>query len=336
MRETDKRLRVRGRTAVAAVVTLLTAATTGAGDGAGLRVHLPRQINVRSETLTLGSIALCRSEDADLAARAERITMGRAPFSGESLTVKRSTIVSRLGSSGIDTDLVRMTGAEAVTVLRDEQIISADRIQTRAEELLQQEQPGPEGCVFQLTRRPDDMPISATEDFELVARILDNMGGDMIRVEVAAVSGQDTLGATELSYRVAYPWREAVAAADLPAGTVLTEENITVRNRSSHRPQENNWSPPVGRITTRPVSAGTVLRDNMLRSSQPETVVKRNETVVMSIDGGGFTLRWLGRALQDGRPGEIIRVRNVDSNRVVSARVAYDGTVTPVYEGTDQ
>ena len=76
-----------------------------------------------------------------------------------------------------------------------------------------------------------------------------------------------------------------------------------------------------------------MLRESMLRSAQPEVVVERNQAVVMKIDGVGFTLRWLGRALEDGRPGEVIKVRNVDSRRVVSARVAYDGTVKPVYRG---
>ena len=46
----------------------------------------------------------------------------------------------------------------------------------------------------------------------------------------------------------------------------------------------------------------------------------------------GFTISGTGLALQDGRPGDFIRVRNVDSKRIVVAKVTADGTVAPVIE----
>jgi flagella basal body P-ring formation protein FlgA len=315
---------------------LTTAVAAGAealADNTALRVHLPREVSVVSETLTLGHIGVCRSEDPSLAARAEQIAMGRAPLSGEALVVKRSTVLSRLASCGIDADHVRLTGAEAVTVGRREQVVSADKLLAEAEALLKKDQPGPAGCLWRLVRRPEDLPIRAAKDVSLQATLLKDSPRGHVRVRVAAVAGENVLGATELAYRVMYPHREALAAEDMPAGTVLTAENVTVRASTSYRPQATDWSPPIGQITIRPVPAGTVLRDSMLRSAQPEVVIQRNQTVVMRIDGVGFTLRWLGLALEDGRAGEVIKIRNVDSRRVVSARVAYDGTVKPVYRG---
>ncbi len=35
--------------------------------------------------------------------------------------------------------------------------------------------------------------------------------------------------------------------------------------------------------------------------------------------------------MQEGRAGEYIKVRNVDSRRVISAKVNKDGTVEPVF-----
>jgi flagella basal body P-ring formation protein FlgA len=324
-----------------AVILLIACGLTTAGAGEtdppgqapALRVHLPREVTVQGDTLTLGRIAVCRSEDALLVAKAEKIAMGRAPLSGEALVVKRTTVLSRLASCGIDADRVRLSGAEALTVRRREQVVPADKLLAEAEALLQKAQPGPEGCLWRLVRRPEDLPIRAAKEVSLQAKLLDDTPRGHVRVRVAAVAGENVLGATELAYRVMYPHREAVAAADLPSGTVLTAANVTVRTSTSHRPQAADWSPPIGQITMRPVPAGTVLRDSMLRSAQPEVVVQRNQTVVMRIDGVGFTLRWLGLALQDGRAGEVIKVRNVDSRRVVSARVGYDGTVKPVYRG---
>jgi flagella basal body P-ring formation protein FlgA len=61
--------------------------------------------------------------------------------------------------------------------------------------------------------------------------------------------------------------------------------------------------------------------------------VRRGETVVMRLRGPGFLLTGLGQALEDGRPGGFIKVRNVDSSRVITAKVAADGSVEPVFDG---
>ena len=59
-------------------------------------------------------------------------------------------------------------------------------------------------------------------------------------------------------------------------------------------------------------------------------VVRRNDSVVMRITGNLFQITALGQALENGGEGDLIKVRNVDSKRVVVARVIHDGTVEPV------
>jgi flagella basal body P-ring formation protein FlgA len=59
-------------------------------------------------------------------------------------------------------------------------------------------------------------------------------------------------------------------------------------------------------------------------------VIQRNQTVRLRVQGAGFLITGVGQALQEGRVGEYIKVRNVDSKRVVTGRVAFDGAVEPV------
>jgi len=68
-----------------------------------------------------------------------------------------------------------------------------------------------------------------------------------------------------------------------------------------------------------------------LKAQRPAVVVRRNKTVQMRIQGLGFIIVATGQALEDGRPGELIKVRNADSKRIITARVGFDGTVSPVY-----
>jgi len=63
----------------------------------------------------------------------------------------------------------------------------------------------------------------------------------------------------------------------------------------------------------------------------PPVIVKRNRTVVIRIERPGLLITAIGKAMQDGRAGDYIKVKNVDSQRIIFARVNADGTVEPVF-----
>ena len=73
-----------------------------------------------------------------------------------------------------------------------------------------------------------------------------------------------------------------------------------------------------GAIPGRPIQMGSVA---------PPMVVVRNDTVTMLLQHGALSVTARGRAMEDGAVGDRIRVVNVDSSRVVDARVVGPGTV---------
>ncbi len=46
--------------------------------------------------------------------------------------------------------------------------------------------------------------------------------------------------------------------------------------------------------------------------------------------GKGFVISGVGQAMESGRVGDLIRVRNIDSKRIIIVRIAGDGTGTPL------
>jgi len=69
---------------------------------------------------------------------------------------------------------------------------------------------------------------------------------------------------------------------------------------------------------------GQVLRrSDLLRAA----VVKRGEPVALVAGGAGFEVRMAGRALADAAAGEVVRVENLSSRRVLSGVVAAPGEV---------
>ena len=60
-------------------------------------------------------------------------------------------------------------------------------------------------------------------------------------------------------------------------------------------------------------------------------IVNRNQNVIIKIDRFGLLVTAAGKALQKGCAGENIKVQNVDSNRIIVAKINEDGSVEPVF-----
>lgn len=79
-----------------------------------------------------------------------------------------------------------------------------------------------------------------------------------------------------------------------------------------------------GRTLTRAVSAGTVITYQMIDSQQG---VKRGEIVTIVCDNQRLMIRARGKAMENGKRGDVIRVRNIPSDREVAGRVMDSSTV---------
>ncbi len=319
------------------ITTLLFVLFSGVGNTLGapkssLRLHLPRTVRVRGETLRLGRLAVIRGGDAKLIARVSEVAMGRAPWSREKIVIDRRTILSRLAQVGIRAGTVRITGAEKVVVVRDEEKIEAGRLVRSAESFLKKNRPGPDGCSWRLVRRPKDMTVPAVKDIQIKSRQGKGAPTGYVIVVVAAVSGKRELAVRKIYFKLVYPVRQAVAKKDIAAGEVLSPDNTAVRVVGVNRSPRGDWTSPFGKVAVRAIRAGKVIAPNLMRARKAPVVVRRNKTVQMKIAGPGFTITAVGKALADGRVGELIKVRNIDSRRIVMARVAADGTVQPIYE----
>jgi len=174
--------------------------------------------------------------------------------------------------------------------------------------------------------------VAGGGEFGLKARLAKDAPRGFVKVTVAAVDGKRELASSVLTFKLIYPVRQTVATKDIPVGSAVTEANAKVRIVMMEQAPKGEWTPPYGMVASRAIPAGSVIRPALLRAKKTEIVVRRNQAVTMRIEGIGFVVTALGRALQQGRVGDVIKVRNVDSRRIINATVRSDGTVQPIYE----
>jgi flagellar basal body P-ring formation protein FlgA len=314
------------------VSSLIASPTAGISvDQAQVQIHLPREIAVQESTLTLGSVAVVRGDPA-LVETVQRIGLGTLVVPGQKVTIDRTTITSRLASSGIASSQVTFTGANQVVVGRSgHTLLGADLAEAARQFLLKT--PACDGsAVIEVVSAPKDLVIDGNHpDMQLVPRLAQaSRSAGSVRVHVAAVSGKDEVAGQDVLLRLRYRYRKVVAAEDLSKGTPLSAQNVRIEEGLADQAQPSDWRPPYGRVLKRTVADNTEIRDDGLTDPVIAVTIKRNDLVVIRVERPGLLITAQGKAMTDGRIGEIVKVRNMDSNRIVLAKVKADGSVEPL------
>ncbi|WP_047244382.1 flagellar basal body P-ring formation chaperone FlgA [Chromobacterium subtsugae] len=175
------------------------------------------------------------------------------------------------------------------------------------------------GITLQLIP-PRDLPACA-RPWQVEAT--DSRAFSRMRFSVACPDGDwrgDYIARASVSARV------ASAARDLPAGAPLQKEDISWSRRPVSEPADlfGQASTPLGLAPRAALSQGQLLRRKQLQAPQ---LVKRGDEVRIVARQDGIEVSNAGEALANGRMGEVIRVRNVGSGKVISARVSAGGEV---------
>lgn len=118
-----------------------------------------------------------------------------------------------------------------------------------------------------------------------------------------------------------------VAAANLSAGQVLQPQHLKMDPLEADKISRSHYVDVAGlegQEVLRPIRAGDAIRTTDVR---PALLVKKGEMVLMTVGSPEtFQISVKAEALQDGRLGEQIKLRNPESGRSLSAIVTGKGT----------
>lgn len=113
----------------------------------------------------------------------------------------------------------------------------------------------------------------------------------------------------------------AVAARHLPPGSAVTADSIRFERRDVTRNRKGYYTALAaveGFRVSRPVMAGQVLAPDALAA---DNVIRRGQTVTLTVANAGLRINMSGKALADGAIGQRIKVENSSSGRVVEGVV---------------
>jgi flagella basal body P-ring formation protein FlgA len=296
-----------------------------------LKIHLPREVSIEDETISLADIGILKGDES-VVRRAGDIALGKFSVPCQQILVDRATISSRLASHGYPTTKVLLTGSAKVNVKRQQNIIRSKDFVQSGQLFLKENPIQPSLCQIEPITRPKDFALaSGGTDFQLIPRLLENRNKSQARVRVGIFVEGREIETRDIDFRLKFKSRKVVTIVDVPAGAVITSDNIKIEKTVSDYPEPADWKPPYGLVTKRPIPANSVINNMSLDMSESTVVVERNQTITIRVHRGGLFITAIGMTLQKGRVGEYIRVRNIDSKRIIVAKVCEDGTVEPVF-----
>jgi flagella basal body P-ring formation protein FlgA len=304
-------------------------AAGGAYGGQPATLTLKATAVVEHDVVTLSEVAsLAGSFEQHLQALGAT-QVARSPQPGQTRFVGADYIRIRLKQAGFDTAALVFKGAQDVRVTRRSAALPTQRIQRAVEAAIRSRMPW----------NNEDVTIRGIQfDGDV------NLPTGKLTYRIVPKRHEDYLGSTILALHlyvdgdlVRKLWVNATISVMADVVTVVQplgkHQHIQLEDLSIQRRDLSDLTADtvkrledaLGCRTTRMIYPNTVLRSGMVALPP---LVKRGDLVKIVANAGPMTITATGLVKQQGRKGDMVRVMNTDSKRVISARVTGPGAVT--------
>ena len=283
---------------------------------------------VDGDAVRLSDIAAVTGGAQDQLNALSATVVARSPQPGQTRFVGADYIRIRLKQAGFDTAAMMFKGSQDVRISRRSMDLPSERIQHAVETAIRSRMPW----------ENENVTISGISFDETL-----HLPTGKLTYQVVPKRHEDYLGRTILALHlfvdgepVRKLWVNATISVMADVVTVMQPlgkhqhielDDLSVQRRNlADLPADtvSRLEDALGNRATRMIYPNTVLQSSMMASPP---LVQRGDIVKIVADAGPMTITATGMVKQRGRKGEIVRVMNTDSRRVILARVTGPGAV---------
>lgn len=285
-------------------------------------------------TLTLRPTAQTDGQGVNLGQIVEGIPgaiearLADAPAFGRISTLNRQQISEALQKSVPELGAVQWTGAETVRITRKARMLGDEEVRKLLTDRLQEDHVRKAG-ELELRLNRAWTPVSIPDE-PLTVKVLDLPSSGLnanclVRFELR--TERELVGSWQALVQ-ARIWREVpVAQKNLRRGQLLTDAEITTERRDLGTLRD-----PLLELPANPslyemaesVTAGSTL---ISRSIKLRPVVRRGQSAEAVLHNGAMTVSLKVEVLEDGVPGQTVRIRNPQTRRELHGRVQDENTI---------
>ncbi len=291
-------------------------------------IRVRDQVEIESEEVLLGQIASIEGNDTQFVQQLKDIVIGKAPLPGRTRQYEQRHLKMRLKQHGMDSDAIHIEGPPAVRILRGHVEIDKDKMEKIVSDFIARN-------ILEQNHTVRIKAIHVPERLVLpkgrIAYKVTAPGPHQLKGTCSIAIDFSVNGHFEKKVRataLVEVWGPVVVSRK-PLGRYkpITEDDIMLQTMDLTHLAADVISDPeavLGKRTKRAIAAQTPLRaDNI----ELPPLVKRGDLVVIIAQSKGLKITTRGVVKRKGRLGDRIPVVNVDSKKVLYARVIDSNTV---------
>ncbi len=283
---------------------------------------------VKHSRVTVADVATAKSSRLPLPANIAQLDLAEVTPANPRVQISKDQIAYRIRMASLDQSRFRVEGAAEVVVTLEPTTVTDDEIITAAQRAVLRRLPcKPDDVSFQLTR-PSQGPVpvyAERPDISLEADLRSpTVPVGKVFVDVHIVVRGERHCSIPVSLDVKGYQAVAVCSRRIDGGETLRDSDFSV-DRRPLQTGTNFLSADAslaGKRVKHVLQPGHILSMHDVESTEETPLlVKRQERVKLIARVGPLLAQTVGEALQDGRDGQRVRVRNIDSKTVVVGRV---------------
>lgn len=294
----------------------MTASVMAAGNRVSVMVRPSAEVcgpsimlgDIAGVSKQLGSVAICPS-----------------PLPGKVRQITRDQITIALKRAGVHEN-VELLCPDVITVMRKSSAVSGDALLEAARRFIMSSNDLP-GTISVELARPITPQVVPTGKLELRVKPGTRgvrRGQNSLPIEIA-VDGE-VYRTVSVPVRVKVLASVPVATKAITSGEEISSANVSIEERDiTALPSDTILGEPKPGWTARvPITDGAILRQSWV--SDPPAI-HSGDVVSVVVISGAVTLSDKGTAVQEGRPGDLIKVRMLGDSREIRGTVAGPGVV---------
>ncbi len=299
-----------------------------------IEISLKDKVILEEDEITIKDISTVTGDDASLVNEIESIVLGNAPGANSTRRLNLSFITMRLKSANINVSDVTFTDAKSSLVSVESTKIKGFEIAQKAKEYLLDFLPtNDRETTVELGRIPANQWVPKRRDkIDLNITLIDtSKDRGKIELVVSASSDSRRFFKVPVYFNVRVFEFVAITKKKLRRKQHITREDIFIARRDTTRMRGMAFSgidDLKGMMTIAPIQAHTILTDRMVEI--PPTI-SQGSLVKLIVKRSGFEIVTKGLAQQTGYKGDVIKVKNINSKKMLYGTIVNSDSVHVVY-----
>lgn len=296
-------------------------------------LELKDNVEVSGPEVLVCEVAAVRDASPSLSRRIQQLSMGRAPWPGNTRRIDRQALKVRLYQHGIAPEALEFAGAAETLVKAKSVVIAPRRVEELARRRLLEALPWPEEDLLVVAQSVREQHVPGDADRVTLRPVLE-AGPQLakkMQVNVRVYTGERLVKTIPVVFKVSAFKKAAVARTYIAREEQLSKANVTMRRidvLDTDGVVMDNFGEVLGKVAAHPIRVGAPITDRMLTAP---VAVRRGEPVKFVMEVKSLVIIGSALAQQQGRVGQTIRVRRQGTRKDLRALVTGPRTVTVAF-----